>query len=107
MPDDNIGQPNAKVQEDEEPGRIWRSLKALLFGDSEDNSLRAQLEEVIDLAHMYDMFVKDTQFVVVQPEYDQAQLRMAIGQCHQARNIGRHLFFIQDDHIQLLSVGLV
>jgi len=48
MPDDNIGQPNAKVQEDEEPGRIWRSLKALLFGDSEDNSLRAQLEEVID-----------------------------------------------------------
>lgn len=48
MPDVNIGQPNAKVQEDEEPGRIWRSLKALLFGDSEDNSLRAQLEEVID-----------------------------------------------------------
>ena len=34
--------------EDDEPGRIWRSLKALLFGDPEDNSLRAQLEEVIN-----------------------------------------------------------
>ena len=34
--------------DDEEPGRIWRSLKALLFGDHEDNSLRAQIEEVLD-----------------------------------------------------------
>ena len=48
MPEDNIGQSNGHVQEDEEPGRIWRSLKALLFGDPEDNTLRAQLEEVID-----------------------------------------------------------
>lgn len=35
-------------RDDDEPGRIWRSLKALLFGDQEDNSLRAQIEEVID-----------------------------------------------------------
>ncbi len=35
-------------KEEDEPPRIWRSLKALLFGDDEDNSLRAQLEEVID-----------------------------------------------------------
>jgi len=49
MPDDNnTGQTNGQTQEDEEPGRIWRSLKALLFGDPEDNSLRAQLEDVID-----------------------------------------------------------
>lgn len=48
MPDENIGQSNGQAQEEEEPGRIWRSLKALLFGDPEDNSLRAQLEEVID-----------------------------------------------------------
>ncbi|MEW4467173.1 hemolysin family protein [Parasphingorhabdus sp. JC815] len=34
--------------EDDEPGRIWRNLKALVFGEAEDNSLRAQLEEVID-----------------------------------------------------------
>ncbi len=47
MPDEKIGQFNGQAQE-EEPGRIWRSLKALLFGDPEDNSLRAQLEEVID-----------------------------------------------------------
>lgn len=48
MPDNNIAPSNGQAQEDEEPGRIWRSLKALLFGDPEDNSLRAQLEEVID-----------------------------------------------------------
>ena len=35
-------------REEEEPGRIWRSLKALLFGNTDDNSLRAQIEEVID-----------------------------------------------------------
>ncbi|MEP3227379.1 MAG: hemolysin family protein [Parasphingorhabdus sp.] len=34
--------------EEDEPGRIWRNLKALVFGETEDNSLRAQLEEVID-----------------------------------------------------------
>ncbi|WP_417622238.1 hemolysin family protein [Parasphingorhabdus sp.] len=39
---------NGQSKEDEEPGRIWRSLKALLFGNTEDNSLRAQIEEVID-----------------------------------------------------------
>lgn len=48
MPDSNIANSNGQEQEEEEPGRIWRSLKALLFGDPEDNSLRAQLEEVID-----------------------------------------------------------
>lgn len=48
MPDEKNAQSNGQAQEDEEPGRIWRSLKALLFGDPEDNSLRAQLEEVID-----------------------------------------------------------
>ncbi|MEH6791977.1 hemolysin family protein [Parasphingorhabdus sp.] len=35
-------------REDDEPGRIWRSLKALLFGNTDDHSLRAQIEEVID-----------------------------------------------------------
>ncbi|MEO9634916.1 MAG: hemolysin family protein [Parasphingorhabdus sp.] len=39
---------NGQSKEDDEPGRIWRSLKALLFGNSDDNSLRAQIEEVID-----------------------------------------------------------
>lgn len=56
MSDDNnngsqataVGGSNGSTPDDEEPGRIWRSLKALLFGHSEDNSLRAQLEEVID-----------------------------------------------------------
>ncbi|WP_373489363.1 hemolysin family protein [Blastomonas sp.] len=33
---------------DEGTGRIWRGLKALLFGDNHDQSLRAQLEEAID-----------------------------------------------------------
>ena len=35
-------------KEADEPGQIWRKLKALLFGGEEDNSLRAQIEEVID-----------------------------------------------------------
>ena len=56
MSDDNhngsqataLGGSNGTIQDDEEPGRIWRSLKALLFGHSDDNSLRAQLEGVID-----------------------------------------------------------
>ena len=56
MPDDNISNPNgtngrsssASRNEDDEPGRIWRSLKAMFFGEAEDSSLRAQLEEVID-----------------------------------------------------------
>ena len=39
---------NGQSKEDDEPGRMWRSLKALLFGNTEDNSLRAQIEEVID-----------------------------------------------------------
>ncbi|ASK87469.1 hemolysin family protein [Sphingorhabdus sp. SMR4y] len=39
---------SSQSKEDEEPGRIWQSLKALLFGNNEDNSLRAQIEEVID-----------------------------------------------------------
>ncbi|TXC74214.1 HlyC/CorC family transporter [Sphingorhabdus soli] len=33
---------------DEGSGRIWRGLKALLFGDGEEQSLREQLEDVID-----------------------------------------------------------
>lgn len=33
---------------DEGTGRIWRGLKALLFGEHHDQSLRAQLEEAID-----------------------------------------------------------
>ncbi|WP_109357734.1 hemolysin family protein [Sphingorhabdus sp. EL138] len=55
MPDDSNnnnganGRPSSAARnEDDEPGRLWRSLKALVFGESEDNSLRAQLEEVID-----------------------------------------------------------
>ncbi|MEL6876302.1 MAG: hemolysin family protein [Pseudomonadota bacterium] len=53
MPDDQTsssgnGSAASNKSEDEEPGRIWRSLKALLFREAEDNSLRAQLEEVID-----------------------------------------------------------
>jgi len=39
---------SSQNREDEEPGRIWRSLKALLFGNTDDHSLRAQIEEVID-----------------------------------------------------------
>lgn len=39
---------SSQNREEEEPGRIWRSLKALLFGNTDDNSLRAQIEEVID-----------------------------------------------------------
>tara|TARA_R100001244_G_scaffold44182_2_gene39788 strand:+ start:41328 stop:42266 length:939 start_codon:yes stop_codon:yes gene_type:complete len=39
---------SSQTREEEEPGRIWRSLKALLFGNNDDNSLRAQIEEVID-----------------------------------------------------------
>ena len=39
---------SSSAVEEDEPGRIWRSLKALLFGDPEDHSLRAQLEEVIN-----------------------------------------------------------
>ncbi|NCP10797.1 MAG: HlyC/CorC family transporter [Sphingomonadales bacterium] len=34
--------------EGDEPGRIWRGLKALLFGDSDEPSLREQLEDAID-----------------------------------------------------------
>ena len=34
--------------DDENSGRIWRGLKALLFGPETDQSLRAQLEEAID-----------------------------------------------------------
>jgi len=34
--------------EDDGGGRIWRGLKALLFGNGGDQSLRAQLEEAID-----------------------------------------------------------
>ncbi len=39
---------SSQSREEEEPGRIWRSLKALLFGNTDDNSLRAQIEEVLD-----------------------------------------------------------
>ncbi|NCN83881.1 MAG: HlyC/CorC family transporter [Sphingomonadales bacterium] len=39
---------SSQSREEDEPGRIWRSLKALLFGNTDDNSLRAQIEEVID-----------------------------------------------------------
>ncbi len=42
------GRSSIARNEDEEPGRLWRSLKAMVFGEAEDNSLRAQLEEVID-----------------------------------------------------------
>lgn len=34
--------------QDDGSGRIWRGLKALLFGEQHDQSLRAQLEEAID-----------------------------------------------------------
>ena len=47
-PSDSGNGTNGAALEAEEPGRIWQSLKALLFGDAEDNSLRAQLEDVID-----------------------------------------------------------
>lgn len=43
-----VARSSGQSKEDDEPGRIWRSLKALLFGNTEDNSLRAQIEEVID-----------------------------------------------------------
>lgn len=50
MADDN-GQSNGgsrRVSEPEEGGRIWRGLRALLFGESEEPSLREQIEDAID-----------------------------------------------------------
>ena len=40
--------PRKSGEDDSGGGRIWRGLKALLFGDEHDQSLRAQLEGVID-----------------------------------------------------------
>jgi len=55
MSDDNISngrnggtRSEKAAPNDEEPGRIWHNLKAMLFGEAGDNSLRAQIEEVID-----------------------------------------------------------
>ena len=44
----SMARSSGQSREDDEPGRIWQSLKALLFRNTEDNSLRAQIEEVID-----------------------------------------------------------
>jgi CBS domain containing-hemolysin-like protein len=46
--DSGTARSSSQNREEEEPGRIWRSLKALLFGNTDDHSLRAQIEEVID-----------------------------------------------------------
>lgn len=50
MADDN-GQGNGgtrRASETDEGGRIWRGLRALLFGDTEEQSLREQIEDAID-----------------------------------------------------------
>ena len=50
MADDN-GQNNGgsrRASEADEGGRIWRGLRALLFGDTEEPSLREQIEDAID-----------------------------------------------------------
>lgn len=47
MADDN-GSGGSKRADVEEGGRIWRGLRALLFGDTEEPSLREQIEDAID-----------------------------------------------------------
>ena len=46
MPENDA--PRGKPAEDDSKGRIWRGLKALLFGDDHEPTLREQIEEVID-----------------------------------------------------------
>ncbi len=47
MADDN-GTTGAKRADADDGGRIWRGLRALLFGETEEPSLREQIEEAID-----------------------------------------------------------
>lgn len=46
--DNNIQGVSRRTGEGEEGSRIWRGLRALLFGESEEPSLREQIEEAID-----------------------------------------------------------
>ncbi|MEZ5707977.1 MAG: hemolysin family protein [Blastomonas sp.] len=48
MPDGDSLSSGRTTAEDDSSGRIWRGLKALLFRQEPDQSLRAQLEEAID-----------------------------------------------------------
>lgn len=48
MPDGDGLNGGTRAADDDSAGRIWRGLKALLFGTDSDQSLRAQLEEAID-----------------------------------------------------------
>ena len=49
MSDDNGGTNGARRSADsDEGGSIWRSLRALIFGDNEEPSLREQIEDAID-----------------------------------------------------------
>ncbi len=41
------GSRSASSGEEDSSGRLWKTLKSLIFRDSEENSLRAQIEEVI------------------------------------------------------------
>lgn len=48
MPDGDSLNGGKTASDEDSSGRIWRGLKALLFGTEQDQSLRAQLEEAID-----------------------------------------------------------
>ncbi|MBN8820004.1 MAG: HlyC/CorC family transporter [Sphingomonas sp.] len=48
MPETAAPAPSKEGDSSSEGGRIWRGLKALLFGDSETTSLRRELENVIE-----------------------------------------------------------
>lgn len=48
MPEEQPGEQNHKAEDDEGGGRIWRSLRDLIFRQEIEPSLREQLEEAID-----------------------------------------------------------
>ena len=48
MPETAAPSPSKEGESSSEGGRIWRGLKALLFGDNEGTSLRRELETVIE-----------------------------------------------------------
>lgn len=58
MADDVSLPPGDAGDTKEDSGRIWRGLKALLFGEGEEQSLREQLEDVID-DHEHDDYARN------------------------------------------------
>jgi CBS domain containing-hemolysin-like protein len=57
---DDSSQAGQKEPESSEGGRLWRGLRALLFGDEGEHSLRKELEEAIDEYDDEDDGVKPT-----------------------------------------------